>query len=157
VQVSKVYFKFSQFVQENQVMRDSFYPKENGFVSKEELANCFQRVGYAIPADDLLAICADFGLNPDENTNTNTKIEIRKLYEKLICWQDVLKKGEAEKLADLQMELLQDLDKKGNRLAQQEDDKQPKPQSAVGNRKRIMARPFSSSTKKSDTITGRSG
>ena len=84
-------------------MRDAFNPKEKGFLGREELQSCFQGVGYPITSDDVAAIFSDCGL--DENPNG--KLEVKLLYERLSCWKDVLARGSPEKIAGLQMELLE--------------------------------------------------
>jgi len=83
-------------------MRDAFYPKENGFLSKEDFTACFTAIGFPISADETSAILADLGCD-QQTTNV---IELAQFYNKLSCWKDIMDKKQPGMIDNLNRELL---------------------------------------------------
>jgi hypothetical protein len=96
-----LYANISQFVKGSDSKKELFYPKDNGFVNKEELENCFKGIGFPIQGDEINAIFQDFGLD-----DPTSKLELRLLFDRLQCWKNPADKAKPDMINALNMELI---------------------------------------------------
>lgn len=90
--------KFSQFVKDEDIMKDSFYPRQSASVTKELFENCFRIISFPITDKELEAIWEDL------NGNETGIIELTHFYSKLSCWKDNLNKDNKEEIDNLNVD-----------------------------------------------------
>ena len=98
---SNVYERFSQFIEAEDILKTSFYPRESATVSKELFENCFRIVSFSLTEQELDVIWQDLG------GVENEVIDLSQFYSKLSCWKDNLDKDDEDAMDGLNADFFQ--------------------------------------------------
>ena len=80
-------------------MRDEFSGLPNAFLELSELSACFQNIHLPLEPNELQLLF-------DELSSNGRKLELKTLYARLNCWQDVLHKHPPDIIANLTSDII---------------------------------------------------